>query len=47
VSGSEQARTDFLTKTGWTVLRFWNMDVDPTFEAVLTRIAEAAGKPFG
>ncbi len=43
----DRARTGFLTKTGWTVLRFWNMDVDQTFEAVLARIAEAAGKPFG
>jgi len=43
----DRIRTDFLQGQGWTVLRFWNVDIEQTFDAVLAQIATAAGKPFG
>ncbi len=36
-------RDDFLTKRGFTVLRFWNDEVLKQTEAVLARIADATG----
>lgn len=36
-------RDDFLTRRGFTVLRFWNDEVLTQTEAVLARIADATG----
>src|SRR2546425_3694740 len=39
--GADQRRTDFLTKAGYRVLRFWDNEVLTEPEAVLQRILDA------
>ena len=38
----DAARTRFLEREGWTVLRFWNADLLESLEGTLDRIEEAA-----
>ena len=46
-SASDPVRTKFLTAEGWTVIRFWNSDVnsnpDGVAEAILHKTAECLG----
>ena len=46
-SPSDQTRTRYLEREGWTVIRFWNSDVianpDGVAEAILQRAAECLG----
>jgi very-short-patch-repair endonuclease len=46
-SASDEHRTRFLAANGWTVMRFWNSDVndnpDGVAEAILLKAAECAG----
>src|SRR5438876_12095670 len=43
--GADQRRTDFLTKAGYRVLRFWDNEVLTEPEAVLQRIADELNHP--
>jgi len=42
---ADQHRTEFLNRSGYRVLRFWDNDVLNNIESVLQRIAEALGSP--
>ncbi len=46
-SKSDEARTRFLTSEGWTVIRFWNSEVDENpegvAEAILLKATECLG----
>lgn len=42
----DEARTRFLEREGYRVLRFWNVDVDQNLEGVLTLILAALSAPL-
>jgi adenine-specific DNA-methyltransferase len=40
-SGSDVARTKYLEKLGFKVMRFWNNEVEESIEGVVTQIEKA------